>query len=158
MIEKLNRLLDLLIVLAEKQLDVKPGAVAESEAAKAERKLKKTKRAEAPAPAAEATAPAAASELEDQLGLGVSDTGAAAASAKAPEMTEAESAAKIDPITKQFVILCKNDKPEDGKTRAIKMLNTDPRFSVKKLGDLTHPQRLLWIAEMEKGIAAAGAK
>jgi len=30
------------------------------------------------------------------------------------------------------------------------MMKTDPRFKVGKLGDLTHPQRLLWIAEMEK--------
>jgi hypothetical protein len=82
--------------------------------------------------------------LEDQLGMG---TGAP------EELTEAESKSKMEEVTKQYVSLCKNDTPEDGKTRAIALMK-GPRFGVAKLGDLSHQQRLQWIKHMEAGIVA----
>ena len=77
--------------------------------------------------------------LEDQLGM-----------EEKVEMTEEESKTKMEEVTKQFVSLCKNDTPEDGKTRAIRLMRET--FKVQKLGELTHEQRLAWIKEMEKGI------
>ena len=126
-------------------------APAETEIERGERKLKKTRAAKiepitVPPVVGLPTAPAAPA-VEDQLGLG--EAPAAPVEVK-KELTEKESTVKMEEVTKRFVTLHKNDKPEDGKTRAIKMMQTDPRFKVGKLGDLTHAQRLLWIAEMEK--------
>lgn len=151
MLTKLERLLDLLIVIAERySIEAKAQTSYEADdAARVKLQEKKVRKAKA-APAEEAPAPAA-TPAEDQLGLG------AIAPVEPPpvpkELTEKESFARMEEVTKQFVTLCKNDKPEDGKTRAIKMMQTDARFKVGKLGDLTHAQRLLWIAEMEKGVA-----
>jgi len=88
---------------------------------------------------------AADTSVEDQLGdLGDENP-------KQKELTEEESKARMEEVTKQFVSLCKNDTPEDGKTRAIALMR-GPKFGVAKLGELTHAQRIQWIAEMEKGI------
>lgn len=69
------------------------------------------------------------------------------------ELTEEQSSARMMEITKEWVILAKNDTPKDGKTQAMEMLN-GPAFNAAKLGDLTHADRLRWIALMEEWIAA----
>jgi hypothetical protein len=155
MIEKLEKLLDLLIEAMEMYLGRGP-KMGETEIEKAERKVKKTRvpKAEAPKPVEnQGTGDNADQPIEDQLGLGPDPVAPEKVEAK-KELTEKESAEQLEPKTKQFITITKNDKPEEGKTRAIRMLNTDPRFMVGKLADLTHAQRVLWIAEMEKGIEA----
>ena len=114
-------------------------ATATEDALKKQRKPRTPKTVEVPA--------TATVEKKDD-GLGLDDT---TAIPQKKELTEKESQARMEEVTKQFVSLCKNDKPEDGKTRAIKLMQTV--FKVGKLGDLTHDMRLKWIAEMEKGIA-----
>ena len=139
MINKIEKLLDLCIAIAEKQLNpVMVGTAAEAPkpaetpVAEEPKKTRKPRAVKTEAPAG---------PIEDQLGMG----------ADAPkEMTEEESKTKMEEVTKQFVSLCKNDTPEDGKTRAIALMRGT--FKVQKLGELTHPQRIKWIAEMEKGI------
>ena len=149
--EKLMKLVDVATVVLEmyavKLKNEMSGVnVGETEIERGERKLRKTRVAKETPPAT--VEKAAEVAVEDQLGLG--EAPAPAAPAVAKELTEKESVAKMEEVTKRFVMIHKNDKPEDGKTRAIKMMQTDPRFKVGKLGDLTHAQRLLWIAEMEK--------
>ena len=176
MINKIEKLLDLCIKIAEVHLDGElkkthpmppfPAEIPEgqrtpveaiqsaAEKAVAEEPAKKTRKPRAPKPQPEteeqAIADAAADQakfagdgsegLEDQLGI----------EGAKPEMTEEESKAKMEEVTKQFVSLCKNDTPEDGKTRAIRLMRET--FKVAKLGELTHAQRLEWIKAMEKGI------
>ena len=67
------------------------------------------------------------------------------------ELTEKEAIARVDEVTRQYVALCKNDKPEDGRAKAIALMQTT--FKVAKLGELDQAGRLAWIAAMEKGIA-----
>jgi len=150
MIEKLNRLLDLLIVIAENHAHPLQGAdpTKETEMEKAERKVRKTRTPKVEVATVATAAVEAAEKIEDQLGLGPDPK-----TEEPKAMTEKESAEQLEPKTKAFITATKNEKPEDGKTRAIRMLNTDPRFMAGKLADLTHAQRVLWIAEMEKGLA-----
>ena len=161
MMNKIEKLLDLCIEIAERKIiemknvpsALAPGAVPMStEAPKPAPMVEEPKKARKPRAPKTATedsqlegANAAADAeiaLEDQLGMGEES--------KTPEMTEEESKAKMEEVTKQFVSLCKNDKPEDGKTVAIRLMRET--FKVQKLGELTHEQRLEWIEEMEKGI------
>lgn len=72
---------------------------------------------------------------------------AAAEAASVPEMTEEESAKKINEATLEYVRLAKNDTP-DGKTVLMGILTNE--FKVGKLGDLTHPQRVQWIERVTK--------
>lgn len=157
MMNKIEKLLDLCIAIAEAHLEAKekethpmlPFPAASTEPIKGEERneaieapVKKTRKPRTPKEEAPTETPAA-DPLEDQLSGVIEET-------KAPEMTEEQSAAKMEEVTKQFVSLCKNDKPEDGKTRAIRLMRET--FKVAKLGELTHKQRIEWIAEMEKGI------
>lgn len=64
---------------------------------------------------------------------------------------EQASYEKMMEITKQWVLLAKNDTPVDGKTWAMKELKA---MGVEKLTDFSHEQRLAWIAKMEGAIAA----
>lgn len=81
----------------------------------------------------------------------------AAATEKAIQDEEAQKAAekastdRMMEVTKQWVILAKNDTPKDGKAVAMEMLN-GPAFNAAKLGDLSHEQRLRWIAVVEEWI------
>lgn len=163
MMNKIEKLLDLCIAVAEKYLEAKPGGQMPLPIGEQARSTEAPKPAETPVveepkkarkprtpkeePAA-AAAPVGPSEgLEDQLGLGGEEP------KKEKEMTEEESKARMEEVTKQYVSLCKNDQPEDGKTRAIALMK-GPRFNAQKLGDLTHAQRLQWIEHMEAGIVA----
>ena len=94
------------------------------------------------APKPEPVAPAAAPAVNDGLGLD---------EAPKKELTEKEAIARVDEVTRQYVALCKNDKPEDGRVKAIALMQTT--FKVAKLGELDQAGRLAWIAAMEKGIA-----
>lgn len=145
MINKIEKLLDLCIEIAERKLNeptnrLPPpfgpvdGVIAPAAAAVPAEEPKKTRKPRA------VKTEAPADPIEGQLS-GIDAT---------KEMTEEESKSKMEEVTKQFVSLCKNDTPEDGKTRAIKLMREV--FKVQKLGELTHPQRIKWIAEMEKGI------
>ena len=161
MMNKIEKLLDLCIAIAEKHLNaptnqptlpsgpidvviMPAGPVAQPvEEPKKPRKPRAPKTAVEDSQLAGAKAAADAEiALEDQLGMGADEP--------KKELTEEGSKIKMEEVTKQFVSLCKNDKPEDGKTVAIRLMKET--FKVQKLGELTHEQRLSWIKEMEKGI------
>ena len=71
--------------------------------------------------------------------------------AVADAAAEQASYEKMMEITKQWVLIAKNDTPVDGKTWAMKELKA---MGVEKLTDFNHEQRLQWIAKMEGAIAA----
>ena len=172
MINKIEKLLDLCIQIAEKHLDKMDGAPVQpklplvaddvhtaapstvlAEEPKKTRKPRAAKteqqavveKLEAEVAVEDQTR--AAEGLEDQLGM---DAPKEMTEEESKAKMEEESKAKMEEVTKQFVSLCKNDTPEDGKTRAIKLMRET--FKVQKLGELTHAQRLEWIQHMEKGI------
>lgn len=151
MMKQLEKLVDVAIVVLE-MYAVKLKNEMEGNVAAAPKKTRAPKAV--PLEDAALTAPKAEekpAEKEADLGLGLNEETAPAAP---KELTEAESKARMEEVTTQYIKLTKNDKPADGKTLAIKMMQTDARFKVGKLGGLTHAQRLVWIAEMEKGIEA----
>jgi len=101
------------------------------------------KRAKKVEPAAELKAEPK-NDVEDQLGLGGEEP-----KPEAPKLTPKESEARMDEVTRQYVRLYKTDTP-DGKTRAMDLMKNT--FKVETLKNLTHEQRLEWIAAMEKGV------
>jgi len=65
------------------------------------------------------------------------------------EPTEDEQKASFDTrmdVTKTWVMLAKNDTPKDGKTVAMEALKV---MGKAKLGDLSHQERLGWIAMVD---------
>jgi len=164
MIGKLEKLVDLAVVVLEMyavklknemekkgELGINPPGAPEPEAP-----AKRTRKPRAPKAETTAAEPSASPAPADPFDVGGAESAPAAEPKK--ELTEEESALKVPEVTLAYIKLTKDDKPEDGKTKAMKMLQTDPRFKVGSLKHLTHPQRLLWVAEMEKGIAAAERK
>jgi hypothetical protein len=123
-------------------------AAAEAPAAAAEEPvLKKPRKAKAPAPAA-TPEETGVSGIE---GAATPEAGHAEAQAKA----EKTSYDRMMEVTKQWVILAKNDSPKDGKVVAMEAL---AGMGKAKLGDLTHEERLGWIALVEGWIASRGGK
>lgn len=119
---------------------------------------KKARKAKAPA-AAPAPAPAPVNpETEEQA---IADAAAEYSDAKAAEAAikteeeqkaaEAKSFERMMEVTKQWVLLAQKDTPKDGKTQAMAWLRSE-EFGVEKLGELSHEQRVKWIAKVEKAI------
>lgn len=109
---------------------------------------KKTRKPRAPKPEAVVVAPPPP-QTEEQA---IADAAADRANDEAHQaLSEQASYDKMMEITKQWVVLAKSDTPKDGKTQAMGWLK---EMGAEKLTDLSHEQRLAWIAKMEGAIAA----
>lgn len=140
MMPKIEKLLDLMIAYYERELgsDVPP-----SEPKTRKPRATKAEPAAAPAPVA---------PVDPLMDLGAAPTQPAAA----PEMTEAESAAKVQEaakdIVKAFPKIGAENRPE-GFHMARKLLNDE--FKVARITDLVHAQRIQFITKVAALVAKA---
>lgn len=125
-------------------------APAETTAKGRGRKAKEEKPAEAPQTQAPAPAAQPPAQTTDPLAPQAAAQTATAPAAQPAEMSEADSKKLADDTARDYIHKFKTD-PE-GITAARKILAD--RYKVGRLADLTHPQRVDFIAHM-KGIIAA---